>query len=84
MINTARDIALENQHQQLSTIHVAVALFEDPEGIAKQSVLRVAGEESYRSVVRVLRRTLVRWGRKEGRKGGQARTLSPMLVAFFF
>lgn len=60
IINSARDIALENSHQQLAAIHVAVALFDDPEGIAKQAVLKIASEESYKSILRVLKRTLVR------------------------
>lgn len=37
LINTARDLALEESQQQLTPLHLAIALFEDPEGIAKQA-----------------------------------------------
>lgn len=60
VVNAARDMALENNHQQLAPIHLAVALFEDPEGIAKQAVLKVGNEDAYRSVLRVLKKALVR------------------------
>lgn len=37
VVNAARDLAMEHSQQQLSPLHVAVALFDDPEGIAKQA-----------------------------------------------
>ena len=61
VINAARDLALESSHQQLSAIHVATVLFEDPNGIAKAAVLRIGSEDAYRSIVRLLKKALVRY-----------------------
>ena len=35
-------------------------LFEDPEGLAKQAVMREGSDETLRSILRVLRKKLVR------------------------
>eukprot|EP00887_Chlorella_sp_A99_P002690 scaffold6.g2690.t1 len=75
IVNAARDLALEKSHQQLTPLHVATALFDDPEGIARQArlargsrsqlpppqaVLRAGNEDSLKSLLRVLHRALVR------------------------
>ena len=59
-INQARDLALENSQQQLTPVHLAVVLLEDPEGLASQAVLKNANEETLRSILRVLKKKLVR------------------------
>lgn len=41
-------------------MHIAIKLFEDPEGIARQAVLRNSNEETLRSILRVLKKKLVR------------------------
>lgn len=65
IVNAARDLALEEQQQALAPLHVAVVMFEDPEGIAKQAVVKAASEDSYRSVVRLLRKSLTRLPKME-------------------
>eukprot|EP00884_Botryococcus_braunii_P013589 jgi/Botrbrau1/22230/Bobra.168_1s0061.1 len=56
----AQELAQENGNPQLTPTHLAVVLFEDPEGIAKQAVLKLGNEETLKSVIRVLRKRLVR------------------------
>lgn len=60
LIAIAAETAQESQHQQLTPIHLAIAIFEDPEGIAKQATIKVAGDETYKGLLRVLRKRLVR------------------------
>lgn len=60
VVNAARDLALEEQHQSLEPLHLAIIMFEDPEGVGKQAVLKVANEESHKSVVRALRKALTK------------------------
>lgn len=55
-IETARD----SGHPQLTALHLAVALLEDPGGLAKQAVLRASNEQTYLSLLRVLKKRLVR------------------------
>ena len=45
---------------QVTPVHLAVVLFEDPEGIGRQAVLKCAYEDTLRSIVRVLKKKLVR------------------------
>ena len=52
-LQTAIDLAQESGNPQLTPVHLALALFEDPEGIGKQAVLRVGSEDAYKSVLRV-------------------------------
>ncbi|KAK9916599.1 hypothetical protein WJX75_004717 [Coccomyxa subellipsoidea] len=59
-LNNAQELAQENSHQQVTPIHVAIKLLEDPEGIAKQAILRNSNEETLRSILRVLNKKLVR------------------------
>jgi ATP-dependent Clp protease ATP-binding subunit ClpB len=59
VVNAARDLALEEQHQELHPIHMAIVMVEDPEGLAKHAILKQGGDASYKSVVRLLRRRLV-------------------------
>lgn len=40
---TAAELAQESSHQQLSPVHLAIAMFEDPEGIGKQSAVKAGG-----------------------------------------
>lgn len=47
-INQAGSLALENSHQQLTPIHLAIVLLEDPEGLAQQAVLKHGNEETLR------------------------------------
>lgn len=47
-INQASSVALENSHQQLTPVHLAITLFEDPEGIACQAVLKHGSKETLR------------------------------------
>ena len=56
VVNKARELALDSSQQALGALHVAVVLFEDAEGVAKQAVLKLGGEEAYRSALRVLNR----------------------------
>ena len=58
--NAARSLALDEQQQQLSPLHFAIIMFEDPEGIAKQACLKASNEDSYHSVIRQLRKNLTR------------------------
>ena len=59
-LNKAQELAQENSHQQVTPVHVAIKLLEDPEGIAKQAILRNSNEETLRSILRVLNKKLVR------------------------
>jgi ATP-dependent Clp protease ATP-binding subunit ClpB len=59
VVNNARDLALEEQHQELHPIHLAIVMVEDPEGIAKHAILKKGGDAAYKSVVRLLRKRLV-------------------------
>lgn len=59
-IATAAELAQENSHQQLTPIHLAIAIFEDNEGVGKQAAVKCAGEETYKSLLRTLRKRLVR------------------------
>ena len=47
-INQASSLALENNHQQLTPVHLAITLLEDPEGLAQQAVLKHGNEETLR------------------------------------
>jgi ATP-dependent Clp protease ATP-binding subunit ClpB len=60
LVNGARTLSLEEHHQELRPLHLAVVLFEDPEGIARQAVLKSSSEETLASVVRSLRKALTR------------------------
>ena len=59
-IRAASELAQDNGHAQISPVHLAIALFEDPEGLAKQAVLREGNDETLRSILRVLKKKLVR------------------------
>ncbi len=45
---------------QVTPLHLAIVLFEDPEGIGRQAVLKCASEDALRSIVRVLKKKLVK------------------------
>ena len=59
-IRAASELAQDNGHAQISPVHLAIALFEDPEGLGKQAVLREGNDETLRSILRVLKKKLVR------------------------
>lgn len=42
-LSAAAELAQESSHQQLSPLHLAITMFEDPEGIGKQSVVKAGG-----------------------------------------
>lgn len=44
---SAAELAQESSHQQLSPVHLAIAMFEDPEGIGKQSAVKAGGKQLY-------------------------------------
>lgn len=52
--------AQEHKHQQLAPLHLAVAVFDDPGGVGKQAAIKAAGDEAYKSLLRCLRKRLVR------------------------
>lgn len=39
-LTAAQELASEHSHQQLSPLHVAIVLFEDPEGVARAAVAK--------------------------------------------
>ncbi|GAX82249.1 hypothetical protein CEUSTIGMA_g9677.t1 [Chlamydomonas eustigma] len=57
-ISTAVGIAKDNRNQNLTSIHLAVALFEDYQGFAKSSCIKLGGEDAWKSACRVLRARL--------------------------
>jgi ATP-dependent Clp protease ATP-binding subunit ClpB len=60
-INAARDLALEEGHQALAPLHVAVVMFDDAGGVARAAVSKAAGsEETLKACARQLRRALAR------------------------
>ena len=59
-LSRAQELATEHSHQQLTPLHVAITLFEDPEGLAKTAIGKIASDETWRSALRVLKRKLVR------------------------
>jgi ATP-dependent Clp protease ATP-binding subunit ClpB len=59
-LQKAQELAQDNSHQQVTPVHAAITLFEDPEGLAKQAVLRHSNDETLRSILRVLKKRLVR------------------------
>ncbi|KAK9844178.1 hypothetical protein WJX81_007123 [Elliptochloris bilobata] len=59
-LNAAQELALEHGHQQVTPLHLAIVVFEDSEGIGRQAVLKCANEDALRSIVRVLKKKLVR------------------------
>lgn len=59
-VNAAQQLASEHGHQQITPIHLCIVLFEDPEGLGKQAILNVANEETLRSILRLLKKQVVR------------------------
>jgi ATP-dependent Clp protease ATP-binding subunit ClpB len=51
-----QELAREASHQQFSALHLASALFDDPDGVAKQAVLKMTGGDA--STLNSVRRTL--------------------------
>lgn len=67
LINAARDIALEEQNQELRPLHLAVVFFEDPEGVAKQAVLKATNgnQDALQSLQRQLRKNVNKLPKQE-------------------
>ena len=51
-----QELAREASHQQFSALHLAAALFDDPDGVAKQAVLKMTGGDA--ATLGSVRRTL--------------------------
>ena len=47
-LNNAQEAAVENGHQLVTPVHLALALLEDPEGIAHRAVQQSGNDETYR------------------------------------
>lgn len=60
LVNAARDQALEASHQQITALHLAVVMVEDPEGVAAQAVSKAGGDGAVASFLRVLKKALVK------------------------
>ncbi|KAL6756651.1 P-loop containing nucleoside triphosphate hydrolase protein [Haematococcus lacustris] len=59
-ISAAVMLGREEGHASFTAFHLAVVLFEDPNGLAKSCVLKAFGEQAWRSVCRVLRAKLAK------------------------
>ncbi|KAL4457526.1 hypothetical protein ABPG75_012391 [Micractinium tetrahymenae] len=73
-LTAAQELASENSHQQLSPVHVAVVLFEDPEGVARAAIAKQAvgsPNDAINSVLRLLRKQLVRLPAVSGDADGE-------------
>lgn len=57
-VQAAAELAQEAGNPEIHPVLLAVALFDDEDGVAKQVVLKVANTETYRSILRVLRRRM--------------------------
>jgi ATP-dependent Clp protease ATP-binding subunit ClpB len=60
VVNASLALAQEESHQQVTPVHLALVLFEEPEGVARQVCLKVGSEDTWRSICRVLRKHLVK------------------------
>ncbi|EFJ51248.1 hypothetical protein VOLCADRAFT_57497 [Volvox carteri f. nagariensis] len=65
VLDSAINLATEQQHATLTPIHLAIVLFEEPQGLARSAAVRAGGEEAWRSCTRVLRRRLNKLPRVE-------------------
>lgn len=57
-LNAAQQLALERSQQQLSAVHAAFALFQDPQGVGKQAALKVGGQDAHAAILRTLKKAL--------------------------
>jgi ATP-dependent Clp protease ATP-binding subunit ClpB len=60
VLRDAQELARENNHQQLTPVHIAVTMFDDSEGIARQAVLKVANADTLTSIQRTLKRAMTK------------------------
>ncbi|KAI7843936.1 hypothetical protein COHA_002475 [Chlorella ohadii] len=62
LLNAAQQLASEHSHQSLTPTHVAIVMFEDEGGVARAALARqaAAGSDSLASVLRTLKKQLVR------------------------
>ncbi|KAL4440691.1 hypothetical protein ABPG77_000400 [Micractinium sp. CCAP 211/92] len=73
-LTAAQELASGHSHQQLSPLHVAIVLFEDPEGVARAAVAKQAAgnaNDAINSVLRLLRKQLVRLPAVSGDSDGE-------------
>ena len=59
-LSSASELATEHSHQQVTPLHVATALFEDAEGLAKTAVKKFGTDDTSRAILRVLNSKLLR------------------------
>ncbi len=59
-LQSAMEFAQEAGNPELTPLHLALALFDDEDGVAKQAALKIGNVETYRSILRVLRRRMER------------------------
>ena len=59
-LSSASELATEHSHQQVTPLHVATALFEDAEGLAKTAVKKLGTDDTWRAILRVLNSKLLR------------------------
>ncbi len=59
-LQNAMEFAQEAGNPELTPLHLALALFDDEDGVAKQAALKRGSVETFRSILRVLRRRLER------------------------
>ncbi|PRW56139.1 chaperone 1 [Chlorella sorokiniana] len=62
LLNAAQQLAAEHSHQSLTPTHVAIVMFEDDGGVARAALAKqaAAGSDSLASVLRTLKKQLVR------------------------
>lgn len=63
LLNAAQQLAAEHSHQSLTPTHVAIVMFEDEGGVARAALAKqaAAGSDSLASVLRTLKKQLVRF-----------------------
>lgn len=80
LLNAAQQLAAEHSHQQLTPVHLAIVMFGDPEGVARAALAKqAASEDTLNSVLRMLRRALVRLPAVASDDGGGEVYLAPDL-----
>ncbi|KAI3436547.1 hypothetical protein D9Q98_005963 [Chlorella vulgaris] len=61
LLTAAQELAQEHDHQQVTPLHVAIVMFEDEGGLARAALSKhAASPDSFNSVLRMLRKQLVR------------------------
>ncbi|KAG2488370.1 hypothetical protein HYH03_013059 [Edaphochlamys debaryana] len=60
LLGAAISLAKDEGHAALTPTHLAVVIFEEPQGIGRSAAARAGGDDGWKSVVRVLRRRLTK------------------------